>query len=155
MIVPISYFSIPVKLIHPDAKLPTRAKPGDAGADLYACLDGPRVVDLFPGDRLVVPTGISLAVPRGYYARIAPRSGLAAKHGIAVLNSPGTIDADYRGESLVILFNASRVPFTGEVGDRIAQLVICPVEQAIIEVVVELSDTNRGAGGFGSTGSKS
>src|SRR5690606_31301795 len=105
-----------------------------------------------PGARALVPTGIAVALPAGYEAQVRPRSGLAAKHGVTVLNAPGTIDADYRGEIKVILINHSPEPFVITRGMRIAQLVIAPVTQAQWRIVEELDDTSRGAGGFGSTG---
>jgi dUTP pyrophosphatase len=121
-----------------------------AGADLCAAVSSE--VTLAPGERAMVPTGFSIAVPAGYEAQIRPRSGLALKHGIAVLNSPGTVDADYRGPVNVILANLGNEPFVIARGDRIAQLLIAPVSRAAFEVVESLPDTVRGAGGFGSTG---
>ena len=106
------------------------------------------------GDKALVPTGFSLSIPQGYEVQIRPRSGLAAKKGITVLNTPGTIDSDYRGEVKVILINLSKKKFIIKNGERIAQMVVCPVEQVSLEEVKELSETNRGTGGFGSTGSK-
>jgi dUTP pyrophosphatase len=107
---------------------------------------------LAPGERALVPTGLAIAVPRGFDAQVRPRSGLAARHGITVLNTPGTIDADYRGEVMVLLINLGGEPFTITRGMRIAQLTVAPVVRANIEEVVELESTVRGAGGFGSTG---
>ena len=106
------------------------------------------------GDKALVPTGFSLSIPKGYEVQIRPRSGLAAKSGITVLNTPGTIDSDYRGEVKIILINLSKDKFVIRNGDRIAQMVVCPVEQVSVEEVKELSGTDRGGGGFGSTGTK-
>ncbi|MTI01167.1 dUTP diphosphatase [Roseibium sp. RKSG952] len=140
------------KLAHA-ADLPLPAYQSDlaAGLDLMAATDGP--ITLEPGKRALVQTGLAIALPAGYEAQVRPRSGLAAKHGVTVLNTPGTIDADYRGEVKVILINLGDAPFVVEHGMRIAQMVIAPVVQAGIVEVSELSDTARGAGGFGSTGS--
>ncbi|MCT4622039.1 MAG: dUTP diphosphatase [Schleiferiaceae bacterium] len=123
---------------------------GSAGLDLRANLENP--VTLFPGEWKLVPTGLSIALPVGYEAQVRPRSGLAYKHGITVLNSPGTIDADYRGDVGVILINHSKHSFEIKNGERIAQLVIAKHEQAEWIEVKELDKTERGAGGFGSTG---
>ena len=132
--------------------LPQYATALSAGLDLKANLSGP--LALGPLERAIVPTGLFIALPAGYEAQVRPRSGLAAKHGITVLNSPGTIDADYRGEVCVILVNLSQEPFEILPGERIAQLVVAPFEQVQWEPVSELDDTARGAGGFGSTGRK-
>lgn len=121
-----------------------------AGADLRANLDQPLLLE--PGKRALVPTGLCLEIPLGYEGQVRPRSGLAWKHGITVLNSPGTIDSDYRGEVKVILINHGEEAFTINKGERIAQLVICPVTQATFHQVEEIGETHRGAGGFGSTG---
>lgn len=121
-----------------------------AGMDLRADIDGERTLQ--PLERLAVPTGLALALPPGYEGQVRPRSGLALKHGITLLNSPGTVDADYRGEVQVVLVNLSREPFTLRRGDRIAQLVVAPVTQGTIQEVDLLDDTPRGEGGFGSTG---
>jgi dUTP pyrophosphatase len=121
-----------------------------AGADLHAALDEP--ITLAPGARALVPCGFAMALPAGFEAQVRPRSGLAARHGVTVLNSPGTIDADYRGEVKVILVNFGQDPFTITRGERVAQMVIAPVVQPVFEVVEALSETDRGAGGFGSTG---
>ncbi|MCJ7749526.1 MAG: dUTP diphosphatase, partial [Armatimonadetes bacterium] len=107
---------------------------------------------LAPGAFAVVPTGIRLAIPTGFEGQVRPRSGLAAKHGISVVNSPGTIDADYRGEVCVVLINQGRQPFLVNRGDRIAQLVIAPVARATVQLAEDLDDTDRGSGGFGHTG---
>ena len=130
--------------------LPSYATPGSAGVDLTAALEAPLV--LSPGARAAVPTGIALALPEGYEAQVRPRSGLALNHGIAVLNSPGTIDSDYRGEVRVILANLGDTPVTIARGERIAQLVVAPVSRVAFERVADLPETRRGAGGFGSTG---
>lgn len=123
---------------------------GAAGLDLSAALDAP--IALAPGERALVPTGLAMAIPAGFEGQVRPRSGLAAKHGITCLNSPGTVDSDYRGEVKVILINLGHEPFSISPGDRIAQLVIAPVAQAGVELVDSLDDTGRGSGGFGSTG---
>ncbi|MBR3625757.1 MAG: dUTP diphosphatase [Bacteroidaceae bacterium] len=130
--------------------LPTYATPQSAGMDLRANLSEP--VTLQPLERKLIPTGLYMALPTGYEAQVRPRSGLALKKGITVLNSPGTIDADYRGEVCVILVNLSSEPFVVEDGERIAQMVIARHEQAEWQEVQVLSDTERGAGGFGHTG---
>lgn len=129
---------------------PAYATAQSAGMDLRACTEAPLVLE--PLQRVLVPTGLSIALPAGYEAQVRPRSGLAAKHGITVLNAPGTIDADYRGEIKVILVNLSREPFEICPGERIAQLVIAAHVQAEWEEVSVLDETERGAGGFGSTG---
>ncbi|MGO4782463.1 dUTP diphosphatase [Cryobacterium sp. W22_MBD10_FK3] len=129
--------------------LPTYAHPGDAGADLHAA----EALVLAPGERALVGTGVSIALPDGYAAFVVPRSGLAVKHGITVVNSPGTVDAGYRGEVKVCLLNTDRdVPFTINVGDRIAQLIVLPVARAVFVPVERLPGSMRGEGGFGSTG---
>ena len=130
--------------------LPAYATEHAAGLDLLAAVD--EAVELAPGARRLVPTGISIALPAGYEAQIRPRSGLALKHGVTLLNSPGTIDADYRGEVGVILINLGEVPFRLERGDRIAQLVIAPVARLAWRESEALPESARGAGGFGSTG---
>ena len=140
---------IPVRLLAPEAAPPEYAHDGDAGADLRAVED----VVLPPGGRAVVRTGIALAVPEGYAAFVHPRSGLAARHGIALVNAPGTIDAGYRGEVKVILLNTDPAePFTVRRGDRIAQLVVQPVARARFLPAEGLPASARGEGGFGSTG---
>lgn len=129
--------------------LPTYAHPGDAGADLHAA----EALVLAPGERALVGTGVAIALPDGYAAFVVPRSGLAAKHGITVLNSPGTVDAGYRGEIKVCLLNTdSSTSFTIAVGDRIAQLIVSPVQRAQFIPVERLPGSSRGEGGFGSTG---
>lgn len=140
---------IPLKRLDPDLPLPQRAHRGDAGVDLYAAED----LTLAPGERGLVSTGIALALPLGTVGLIHPRSGLAAKHGLTVVNTPGTIDADYRGEIKVCLLNTDReTPFEVSRGMRIAQLVIQRVELTDFVEVDELDETVRGAGGYGSTG---
>ncbi|MGC6480558.1 MAG: dUTP diphosphatase [Flavobacteriaceae bacterium] len=130
--------------------LPRYATPGSAGVDLQANLT--EGVDLAPLERKIIGTGLKMAIPQGYEAQVRPRSGLAAKHGISVLNAPGTIDADYRGEVGVILVNLSSTTFRIEPGERIAQLVIAAVAQLSWEPTTDLEATERGSGGFGSTG---
>jgi len=130
--------------------LPARATAGAAGADLVAAEEA----TIAPGSVHAVATGIALAIPEGYEGQVRPRSGLALKHGVTVLNAPGTIDADYRGEVKVILINHGREPFRIARGDRIAQLVVAPVSASRFERVEALTDTARGTGGFGSTGIK-
>jgi len=134
--------------------LPKYETSDSAGMDLYAALGGGETVTLGALERAMIPTGLAMALPSRYEAQVRPRSGLAAKNGVTVLNTPGTIDADYRGEVKVILVNLSNEPFTIERGMRIAQMIIAPVTQGEWEVVDELSETDRGAGGFGSTGVK-
>lgn len=134
-----------------DLPLPAHATPASAGVDLLAAVDAKRT--LSPGERQLVPTGISIALPEGFEAQVRPRSGLALKHGVTVLNAPGTIDADYRGEVGVILVNLGEAPFTIERGMRIAQMVVAPVSFVNWREGQELSSSTRGQGGFGSTGS--
>jgi len=136
-----------------DLSLPAYATPDSAGADILAAVDVDVV--LSPGGRAMIPTGFAMALPPGYEAQVRPRSGLAAKHGITCLNTPGTIDADYRGEVKVILANLGTDPFTVSRGMRIAQMVIAPVTRADWMTVEVLDATERGAGGFGSTGTGS
>lgn len=137
---------------HDDLPLPSYQTPLSAGMDLYAAIPKRRPLTLAPGQRELVPTGLTIALPAGYEAQVRPRSGLALKHGITCLNTPGTIDADYRGEVKVILINLGQESFTIKRGERIAQMVIAPVTQGAWDVVDVLSETARGAGGFGSTG---
>jgi dUTP pyrophosphatase len=132
--------------------LPSYESPGSAGMDLRAALDAPVVLQ--PGARAAVPTGLTIALPPGYEGQVRPRSGLALRDGVTALNSPGTVDADYRGEVKVILINHGAAPVTISRGDRIAQLVIAPVTRAAWSEVESLDDTGRGHGGFGSTGSR-
>lgn len=129
--------------------IPEYAHPGDAGADLIAS----ETVELGPGERVTVGTGTAIALPDGFVAFVVPRSGLAAKHGITIVNTPGTVDAGYRGELRVILLNTDRsTPYTVNAGDRIAQLVVLPVSRARFVPVERLPGSHRGDGGFGSTG---
>ncbi len=130
--------------------LPSYQTAHAVGLDLVAAVDAP--VTLAPGERALVPTGIAIALPEGFEAQVRPRSGLAAHDGVTLLNTPGTIDADYRGEIRVILINHGAAPFTVTRGLRIAQMVVAPVARAAIVEVTALDDTARGAGGFGSTG---
>ena len=140
-----------VKIVnHSPYPCPAYATEQSAGVDLRANLDAP--VILQPLQRTLVPTGLYIALPKGYEAQVRPRSGLAIKHGITVLNSPGTVDADYRGELRTILVNLSNEPFEIVPGERIAQMVIAHHEQVEWEEVDQLDETERGAGGFGSTG---
>lgn len=140
---------LPVKRLHPDAVLPTRAYAGDAGLDLHAV----EAATLPPGGRASIGTGIAVAIPEGHGGLVLPRSGLAARSGIALVNAPGLIDAGYRGEIRVLLLNTDReTPFEVAVGDRIAQLVIVRLELPATVEVDELPDSERGAGGFGSSG---
>ena len=130
--------------------LPAYATPQSAGMDLRANIQSP--ITLNPLERKLIGTGLYMALPEGYEAQVRPRSGLALKHGLTVLNSPGTIDADYRGEIMVLLVNLSDTPFVGNDGERIAQMVIARHEQASFETVDTLDETERGAGGYGHTG---
>jgi len=140
---------VPLRRLDPDLPLPAYAHPGDAGADLVAAVD----VELKPGQRVVVPTGVAIALPDGYAAFVHPRSGLAAREGLALVNAPGTVDAGYRGEIKVILVNLDpTTPIVLRRGDRIAQLVVQRVEHAVFDVVDELPESVRAEGGFGSTG---
>jgi dUTP pyrophosphatase len=139
-----------VKILREGVTLPKYQTDHSAGLDLCACID--RDIILMPGERVLVPTGISIELPDGYEAQVRPRSGLAINHGVTVLNSPGTIDPDYRGEVKVILINLGKEPFVIKNGMRIAQMVISKFERVEVEVVEELSQTRRGEGGFGSTG---
>jgi len=133
--------------------LPSYQSANAAGLDLVAAIPEDAPVSLESSDRALVPTGLAFELPAGYEAQVRPRSGLALKHGVTVLNSPGTIDADYRGEVMVILINLGASPFLIERGDRIAQLVVSPVTHVEVVAVAELGSTARGGGGFGSTGS--
>lgn len=135
---------------NPDLPLPSYETDLAAGMDLPAAVDAALVIA--PGGRALVPTGLAIALPAGYEAQIRPRSGLAARNGVTVLNTPGTVDADYRGEVKVILVNLGDAAFTVERGMRIAQMVIAPVTRAVMIEAAELPDTERGSGGFGSTG---
>lgn len=141
--------SLKVRRLDPRARLPTRAYPGDAGLDLYALEDGV----LGPGERASVRTGLAIEIPDGQAGLVLPRSGLAARHGIALVNAPGLIDAGYRGEVRVLLLNTDRdLPFEIAAADRIAQLVLVRVETPAVVEVEELALSDRGAGGFGSSG---
>ena len=144
--------TVKIKRICPEDgnPLPHYMTPHAAGVDLSANLDNEVV--LKPGARTLVPTGIAIELPEGYEAQIRPRSGLALKHGISLVNSPGTIDTDYRGEIGVIVINHGKEPFTIKKGERIAQMVFAPFIRAVFAEVAELGDTLRGAGGFGHTG---
>ena len=136
------------KRIHPDAVLPSYAHEGDAGMDVRSV----QALTIQPGRRALVKTGLVAEIPSGYEIQVRPRSGLAFKHGVTVLNSPGTVDSGYRGEIGVILSNFGDEPFPVSVGDRIAQLVVSPVTQAEISQTSDVSSSERGEGGFGSTG---
>ncbi len=138
----------------PGDNLPAYESPLAAGVDLRAAIDEDAPFVLAPGERHLLATGFAMALPPGYEAQIRPRSGLAYKHGISVVNSPGTIDADYRGEVKILLINHGHEAFTINRGDRIAQMVIAPVQQVNFTAVSDLSTTKRGAGGYGSTGVK-
>lgn len=142
--------SIRVKRLHPNAKLPTYGSSEAAGADLYACLDEP--VTIQPGEVFWVPTGIALEVPKDCAGLVYARSSMGAKRGLAPANKVGVVDSDYRGEIKVVLLNHSKQPQTLEPGERVAQFVITPVLTPAYEEVTDLTDTDRGAGGFGSTG---
>ena len=140
-----------IKKVRDNAKVPQRATSGSAGLDLCACIDEP--ITLEAGDTAVIPTGIALALPSAEYgAFVFPRSGIAVKHGIGLLNSVGVIDSDYRGEIMVGVINQIKTPYTIQPGERIAQMVIMPVSMMPVEEVSDLDETGRGAGGFGSTG---
>jgi dUTP pyrophosphatase len=139
---------LPVRRLRPDAQVPTRAYVGDAGIDLAAC----ERVELAPGERALVPTGLAVAIPAGYAGYVQPRSGLATKHGISIVNTPGLVDSGYRGELLVNLLNTDpREPFVVEPGMRIAQLVVLAVPEVEPVEVDELPDSERGDRGFGSS----
>ncbi len=142
--------TIKVKKLDPRAVLPSRGSPFSAGADLRACMDGPVAVE--PGRTVFFHTGLTAEIPEGYAGFVFARSGLASKSGLAPANKVGVVDSDYRGEYMVALHNHSAVPVTVNPGDRIAQLVVCPVAFTEFEEAEELSETERGAGGFGSTG---
>ncbi len=133
-------------------QLPAYETIGSAGMDVRAAVPEGEPMVLAPGERAMVPTGLSVAIPQGYEIQVRPRSGLAAKHGLTCLNTPGTIDSDYRGEIKVILVNLGQAAFTIQRGERIAQLVLAPVTRLAWQAVDSLDETERGAGGFGSTG---
>jgi len=148
-----NYFNLKIKIKNSgNQPLPSYQTSMSAGADLHANTEERIVIDAL--ERVLIPTGLFIELPEGYEAQIRPRSGLAFKHGITVLNSPGTIDADYRGEIKVLLVNLSREPFAIEPGDRIAQMVIARCEQAEWQNETELNETLRGAGGYGHTGTR-
>ena len=145
--------TVPVRRVraHPDPlPLPRHETEHAAGLDLRADIDGERVLQ--PLERMAVPTGLAFALPPGFEGQVRPRSGLALRHGVTCLNSPGTVDADYRGEVQVLLVNLSNTPFTLRRGDRVAQLVVAPVTSTVLREVEVLDVTSRGDGGFGSTG---
>lgn len=141
---------VQIKKIHPDARTPRYMTELAAGMDIHALPEA--VINLQPGERFLVPTGLAMAIPPGYEVQVRPRSGLAIRHGVTLVNTPGTIDADYRGEIQVIMINHGHDTFEIKPGDRIAQLIVAPVCQAVLEEVEDLSDTVRGSGGFGHTG---
>ena len=141
-----------IKRLSKEVSLPKYETSGSSGMDLAAYIDSNINID--PGQTAIIPTGLALSIPKGFEVQIRPRSGLAAKQKISVLNTPGTIDADYRGEIKVILINLGPEPFKVEKGLRIAQMVVCPIVQAQLKEVDDLSETERGKGGFGSTGTK-
>ena len=144
--------ALPVRILpHGEGlALPAYQTADSAGLDLVAAVEAAMVLQ--PGERALVPTGLAIALPSGYEAQIRPRSGLAFKHGLTVLNSPGTVDADYRGEVKVLMINLGQEPFAVKRGERIAQMVVAPVTQIAWQPVADLEETARGAGGFGSTG---
>lgn len=142
--------NVEVERLRPNARLPEYKTAGAAGMDLYACLE--RSVRIYPGCHRVIGAGIAVAIPEGWEIQVRPRSGLALKNGITVLNAPGTIDSDYRGEIGALLINHSQETFVVNDGDRIAQLVIAQAWRMSLKVVGELPSTERGGGGFGSTG---
>ncbi|MEL7130786.1 MAG: dUTP diphosphatase [Pseudomonadota bacterium] len=149
--------NVPLKIMRvagsdPDIALPAYATEGAAGADLRANFPDRAGITLAPTERALIPTGLAMAIPPGFEVQVRPRSGLALKHGIALVNSPGTIDSDYRGAVGVIILNTSDQPFEVTHGMRIAQMVLAPVLRATFEAVQTLDDTTRGANGFGSTG---
>ncbi len=146
--------AVPVTVLAHGAGLPLPgyASQGAAGLDLYAAIDAAAPLVLAPGARALVPSGFQMALPAGFEGQVRPRSGLAVKHGVTVLNAPGTIDADYRGEVMVALINLGTEPFTVERGMRIAQLVVAPITRVRLRQVADLDETARGDGGFGSTG---
>lgn len=141
--------NVHIKLLDPELPAPAYAKPGDAGADLRSRVD----FELEPGERALVPTGVAIALPEGYVGLVHPRSGLATKNGITIVNAPGTVDSGYRGELMVTLLNTDKTKsFHVQRGDRIAQLIIQKYEHATFTVVDELDQTERGSSGFGSSG---
>ncbi len=141
-----------IKRLSKEVSLPKYETSGSSGMDLAAYIDSN--ININPGQTAIIPTGLALSIPKGFEVQIRPRSGLAAKQKISVLNTPGTIDSDYRGEIKVILINLGPEPFKVEKGLRIAQMIVCPIVQAQLKEVDDLSETERGKGGFGSTGTK-
>ena len=141
-----------IKRLSKEVPLPKYETSGSSGMDLAANINAN--IDIDPGKTAIIPTGLALSIPKGFEVQIRPRSGLAAKQKISVLNTPGTIDADYRGEIKVILINLGQEPFKVEKGLRIAQMIVCPIVQAQLKEVNDLNETERGKGGFGSTGTK-
>ena len=143
---------IQIKKLSNAVLIPKYETSGSSGMDIAAHIEENIIIN--PGEKALVPTGFSLAIPNGYEVQIRPRSGLATKKSVTVLNTPGTIDADYRGEVKVILINLSKEKFIVRNGERIAQMVVCPIAQVQLDEVKELFETDRGSGGFGSTGTK-
>ena len=139
-----------VKKFDKNVKLPTYKTSGSSGMDLMAHIKNKKNIN--PGKTLIIPTGIAVTVPKNYEIQIRPRSGLAAKKGISILNTPGTVDSDYRGEIKIILINFSKKLFVVKSGDRIAQMILCPIAKGTLKEVIKLPRTIRGKGGFGSTG---
>ncbi len=139
-----------IKKFDKNIKLPTYKTSGSSGMDLVAYIKNKIIID--PGKTVMIPTGIAVAIPKNYEIQIRPRSGLAAKKGISVLNTPGTVDSDYRGEIIIILINLSKKSFVVKSGDRVAQMILCPVAKGKLQEVKNLPKTVRGKGGFGSTG---
>jgi len=133
-----------------DVELPTYMTGNSAGMDIFAAVEGEEI--LLPGERKLIPAGIEIEIPKGYEAQVRPRSGLAVKNGVTVLNTPGTVDSDYRGEVKVILINQGEEPFVIKRGDRIAQMIVSPVSRVSWDLVENLDETERGKGGFGHTG---
>jgi dUTP pyrophosphatase len=141
-----------IKRLSKNISLPKYETEGSSGMDLVANIE--KIIEIKPGETVVIPTGLAVSIPKNYEIQIRPRSGLAAKNQVSVLNTPGTIDSDYIGELKVILINLSKKKFKIEKGSRIAQMVLCPVAKAVLKEVDELEKTKRGSGGFGSTGIK-
>ena len=141
-----------IKRLSKDIPLPKYATDGSSGMDLSANIN--KKITIEPGRTVIIPTGLTVAIPKNFEIQIRPRSGLAAKNQISILNTPGTIDSDYRGEIKIILINLGKKVFTVEKGSRIAQMVLCPIVKAHVREVENLEETQRGKGGFGSTGAK-
>tara|TARA_B100001996_G_scaffold378120_1_gene361750 strand:- start:141 stop:581 length:441 start_codon:yes stop_codon:yes gene_type:complete len=141
-----------IKKLSKEAVIPKYETNGSSGMDISASIE--KEIKIYPGEKAIIPSGFSLSIPKGFEVQIRPRSGLAAKRGISVLNTPGTVDSDYRGEIKIILINLSKEEFVVEKNMRIAQMVVSPVIQVKLEEVKELPKTSRGSGGFGSTGTK-